>query len=47
MNNANHDFREAFARMAPEALINRLELAALLATTPGAVTQMAYRAPAN
>jgi hypothetical protein len=43
MTNTSHDFREAFARMAPEALINRLELAALLATTPGAVTQMAYR----
>ena len=43
MTKSDHDFREAFAHMATEALINRCELAVLLATTPGAVTQMAYR----
>ncbi|MCS6473748.1 hypothetical protein NYD60_16400 [Burkholderia thailandensis] len=39
----DHEFRQVFAGMAPQAIINRDELAALLATTVGAVTQMAYR----
>lgn len=39
----NNEFRQIFAGMAPQAIINRDELAALLATTVGAVTQMAYR----
>jgi hypothetical protein len=43
MTKALEDFRAVFARMAAEAVINRIELASLLATTPGAVTQMAYR----
>jgi len=37
------DFRQAFGRMAPQAIISRSELAALLNTTDGAVSQMAYR----
>jgi hypothetical protein len=43
MRKLDSDFRQAFERMAPQAVINRDELAALLATTVGAVTQMAYR----
>lgn len=43
MTRAQEDFRAAFARMAAEAIISRFEVASLLATTPGAVTQMAYR----
>ncbi|KAA1012601.1 hypothetical protein FVF58_12015 [Paraburkholderia panacisoli] len=43
MAKTDNEFRQAFARMAPQAIINRDELAALLATTVGAVTQMAYR----
>lgn len=43
MAKTDNEFRQAFARMAPQAIINRDELAALLATTIGAVTQMAYR----
>ncbi|WP_321854368.1 helix-turn-helix transcriptional regulator [Paraburkholderia tropica] len=43
MAKADMNFRQAFARMAPQAIINREELASLLATTAGAVTQMAYR----
>jgi len=43
MRKLDSDFRQAFERMAPQAIINRDELAALLATTVGAVTQMAYR----
>jgi len=43
MGNINSDFRATFARMAAEAVITRAELAALLATTEGAVTQMAYK----
>jgi len=43
MKKANEDFRIVFARMADEAVIDRSELATLLATTPGAVTQMVYR----
>lgn len=43
MTRAQDDFRAAFSRMAAEAVINRFKLASLLATTPGAVTQMAYR----
>jgi len=43
MAKTDREFRELFAAMAPQALINRDELAALLATTTGAVTQMAYR----
>lgn len=43
MKKANEDFRVVFARMADEAVIDRSELATLLATTPGAVTQMVYR----
>ena len=39
----SNEFRQVFAGMAPQAIINRDELAALLATTVGAVTQMAYR----
>jgi predicted DNA-binding transcriptional regulator AlpA len=37
------DFRETFAKMADQAVITRAELAALLATTQGAISQMAYR----
>lgn len=43
MTKTDATFRQAFARMAPQALINREELAALLATTAGAISQMAYR----
>lgn len=43
MTKEKEDFREAFAGMASEAVMSRHELALLLATTPGAVTQMAYR----
>jgi hypothetical protein len=39
----DNEFRQAFTRMAPQAVITRDELAALLATTVGAVSQMAYR----
>ena len=37
------DFRESFEKMAPQAVLNRQELAVLLSTTVGAVSQMAYR----
>jgi hypothetical protein len=37
------DFRVTFARMADDALIDRNELAALLATTPNAVSMLAFR----
>lgn len=37
------DFRETFARMADEAIVTRPELAELLATTQGALSQMRYR----
>ena len=37
------DFRQAFGKMAPQAIISRSELAVLLTTTDGAVSQMAYR----
>jgi len=37
------DFREAFAKMADEAVVTRAELAELLATTQGALSQMRYR----
>lgn len=43
MTKIDANFRQAFARMAPQALINRDELASLLATTAGAISQMAYR----
>jgi hypothetical protein len=43
MAKTNNEFRQIFAGMAPQAIINRDELAALLATTVGAITQMAYR----
>lgn len=43
MRKAGDDFRAVFGRMADEAVIDRSELASLLATTPGAVTQMVYR----
>lgn len=43
MTKLDANFRQAFARMAPQALINRDELASLLATTAGAISQMAYR----
>lgn len=37
------DFRVTFARMADQAIVTRAELAELLATTPGALSQMGYR----
>lgn len=37
------DFRQAFGRMAPQAITNRNELAELLATSAGAIAQMVYR----
>lgn len=37
------DFRQSFGKMAPQAIISRAELAALLNTSEGAVSQMAYR----
>jgi len=43
MGKIDNDFRATFGRMAAEAVITRAELAALLATTEGAVTQMAYK----
>lgn len=43
MSKMDSDFRQAFGRMAPQAIISRAELAALLNTTEGAVSQMAYR----
>ncbi len=43
MSRIEADFRLAFGRMAPQAIISRAELAALLITSEGAVSQMAYR----
>lgn len=43
MKKADTDFRQTFARMAPQAIVTRDELAALLATTVGAIAQMTYR----
>lgn len=43
MAKAEGDFRQAFGKMAPQAVISRSELAALLNTTEGAISQMAYR----
>jgi len=43
MRKTDKDFREEFGRMAAQAVINREELATLLATTAGAVTQMTFR----
>lgn len=43
MKRADIDFRQTFARMAPQAIVTREELASLLATTVGALAQMAYR----
>lgn len=40
---ATRDFRVTFARMADQAIVTRAELAELLATTPGALSQMVYR----
>ena len=40
---ASMDFRVAFAQMADDALIDRSELAALLATTPNAVSMLAFK----
>ncbi|MGZ3235858.1 MAG: hypothetical protein ACXU8A_00615 [Burkholderiaceae bacterium] len=40
--NRQDDFRQRFSQMADEAIINRNELAVLLATTSGAISQMAY-----
>lgn len=40
---AKKDFREAFDGMSPHAVVTRTELAALLSTSIGAVSQMAYR----
>lgn len=37
------DFRETFAKMAAQAIISRAELASLLSTSMGAISQMAYR----
>jgi hypothetical protein len=37
------DFRVTFGRLAEQAIVTRAELAELLATTPGALSQMAYR----
>lgn len=39
----NSDFRQAFGQMAPQAIISRVELAVLLSTTEGAVSQMSFR----
>jgi hypothetical protein len=39
----HNDFRVAFAKMADQAIVNRVELAELLGTSPGALSQMAYR----
>lgn len=40
---STRDFRVTFARMADQAIVTRAELAELLATTPGALSQMVYR----
>lgn len=40
---SSRDFRVTFARMADQAIVTRSEVAELLATTPGALSQMAYR----
>jgi hypothetical protein len=37
------DFRATFATMASQAIIDRAELALLLSTSAGAISQMAYR----
>lgn len=37
------DFRESFSSMATQAVIDRSELALLLSTSIGAISQMAYR----
>lgn len=37
------NFRLAFAKMAPQAIVSRSELAELLCTTEGAISQMIYR----
>lgn len=38
-----NDFREDFAKMAFHAIVSRAELAMLLSTSQGAISQMAYR----
>jgi|GEM_PF-2780769 len=43
MTKVDAQFRQAFSRMAPQAIITRDELATLLATSAGAISQMAYR----
>lgn len=43
MTKAQNDFRVTFARMADQAIVTRAEFAELLATTPGALSQMSYR----
>jgi predicted DNA-binding transcriptional regulator AlpA len=43
MTSENTDFRERFSVMAPEALITRKELAELLCTSIGAISQMIYK----
>lgn len=40
---STRDFRVTFARMADQAIVTRSEVAELLATTPGALSQMVYR----
>jgi hypothetical protein len=37
------DFRINFARLAPQAIVTRAELAALLSTSVGAISQMGWR----
>lgn len=43
MTKIHTDFRQVFGKMAPQAIISRSELAALLNTTEGAISQMTYR----
>lgn len=40
---AGADFRVAFAQMADDAVIDRYELAVLLATTPGAISMLVFK----
>ncbi|GGC84740.1 hypothetical protein GCM10011396_35090 [Undibacterium terreum] len=43
MTRADIDFRQTFSKLAPQAIVSRSELAILLSTTEGAISQMAYR----
>mgnify|MGYP002403907114 CR=1 FL=1 len=43
MNKQNSDIRHTFETLSPHAIVSRAELAALLNTSEGAISQMIYR----